>query len=292
MIDPAVELVWDARCGTGESCTWDAASGGVLFTDIPARVIHVYAPASGATHSLPMPDIVPSFGLCRTGRRLVVALRDRIVLYDRANGRTTPLAGPVDQPAHVRLNDGKVGPDGCFWVGGMDENADKQPVASLWRITPDGRAERKADGYINSNGLAWSPDGSVMFHTDTRPGYIEAFDFDRTTGSLSNRRRLATLTNEDGRPDGGAADAEGCYWSAGNSAACLNRFSPTGALLAKVTLPVPRPTMPAFAGTTVYVTTLRDGADAATLVRHPAMGGLFRFAAGVAGAPVARFADT
>lgn len=291
MTDPAVELVWDAQCGTGESCTWDERNAQVLFTDIPGKVIHAYAPGDERKMTWSLPDIVPSFGVCRSGR-LVVALRDRIVLFDRASGAVVPLAGPVDQPGHVRLNDGKVGPDGCFWVGGMDENKDKQPVAALWRITPEGRVERKQEGYINSNGLAWSPDGSVMFHTDTRPGYVEAFDFDKATGRLSNRRRLATLTNEEGRPDGGATDVEGCYWSAGNSAACLNRFAPDGRLLAKVGLPVPRPTMPCFVGRTLYVTTLRDGADAATLARHPTMGGLFRLDAGVAGAPVALFADS
>ncbi len=291
MSGPDAELVLDARCGIGESCTWDGAQGLVLFTDIPAKVIHAWAPATGTRHCWEMPDIVPSFGLCRSGR-LVVALRDRIVLFDRAAARIAPLTGPLDQPARVRLNDGKVGPDGCFWVGGMDEGADKQPLAALWRVTPDGRVERKAEGYINSNGLAWSPDGSMMFHADTRPGYVEAFDFDAATGGLSNRRRLATLTNEEGRPDGGATDAEGCYWSAGNSAACLNRFAPDGRLLAKIPLPVPRPTMPCFVGTTLYVTSLRAGVDPATLARHPAMGGLFRLDAGVAGAPVALFADT
>jgi len=54
------------------------------------------------------------------------------------------------------------------------------------------------------------------------------------TGAIANRRRRATLSDADGRPDGGATDAEGCYWSAGVSAACLNRFSATGELLAKV----------------------------------------------------------
>ena len=291
MNDPQIELVWDAKCGIGESCTWDAARSLVLFTDIPAAVLHAYAPAGGAQQTWRMPGNVASFGACRSGR-LVVALRDRVVLYHPASGETTPLTGPIDQPSRVRLNDGKVGPDGCFWVGGMDEDAAKEPVAALWRITPDGGVERKADGYINSNGLAWTPDGSVMFHSDTRPGYIEAFDFDAHTGRLANRRRIATLTSEEGRPDGGATDAEGCYWSAGNSADVLHRFAPDGRLLARVRLPVSRPTMPCFVGRTVYVTTLRDGVDAATLARYPTMGGLFRFTAPVAGAPVALFADT
>lgn len=284
------DLVWDARCAVGESCTWDEARRRVLFCDIPAGAIHALG-IDGTRRSWHLGGIVASFGLCRSGR-LVVAGRDRVVLFDLESERTTSLAGPLDQPPTVRLNDGKVGPDGCFWVGGIDESPVRQPVAALWRITPDGRANIKSTGIKNSNGLAWSPDGTVMFHTDTSAAYVEAFDFDAATGALANRRRLATVSDGEGRPDGGATDAEGGYWSAGNSAACLNRFSPEGRLLQTLPFPVPAPTMPCFAGEWLYVTSLRQGRDAATLARYPAMGGLFRMRAPLPGAPVGLFADT
>ena len=285
-----VELVWDTKCETGESCTWDAARERVLFCDIPAGVIHACSTRDGGRQSWKLPELVASFGICRSGR-LVVALRSRVILFDPATGETTPLAGPLDQPATVRLNDGKVGPDGCFWVGGRDESPAKTAEAALWRVTPDGRAERKADGYMTCNGLAWSQNGTVMFHTDSRRGELDAWDFDVATGAIANRRRLAVLGEADGRPDGGATDAEDCYWSAGTSAGCLNRFSPTGALLARVKLPVPAPSMPCFAGAWIYVTTLREGRPQALLDAHPTMGGLFRLPAPVAGAPVGLFAD-
>jgi sugar lactone lactonase YvrE len=283
------ELVWDARCAVGESCTWDARQRRVLFCDIPAGAIHALG-ADGARRSWRLDGIVASFGICRSGK-LVVAQRDRVVLFDPTCEQTTPLAGPLDQPPTVRLNDGKVGPDGCFWVGGIDESPARRPIAALWRIAPGGRAEIKATGFINSNGLAWSPDGRVMFHSDTRGPYIEAFDFDPATGALANRRLLATISEAQGRPDGGATDAAGNYWSAGNSAACLNRFAPDGTLLESVPFPLPGPTMPCFAEDWLYVTSLRQGRDAAMLARHPTMGGLFRMRAPVAGAPVDLFAD-
>lgn len=289
-LDLPVELVWDARCETGESCTWDAARGRVLFCDIPAGVIHAYTVADGGRQTWMLPEMVPSFGVCRSGR-LVVALRNRVVLFDPATGQVTPLAGPLDQPATVRLNDGKVGPDGCFWVGGRDESPAKTAEAPLWRITPDGRAERKAEGYQTCNGLAWSPDGTVMFHTDSRRGRLDAWDFDAATGAIGNRRVLATLSEAQGRPDGGATDAEGCYWSAGTSAGCVNRLSASGDLLARVKLPVPAPSMPCFADGWIYVTTLREGRPQALLDANPTMGGLFRFKAPVAGAAVGLFAD-
>jgi sugar lactone lactonase YvrE len=285
------KLVWDTKCETGESCVWDERGRRILFCDIPAGRIYAYGVDDGAQHSFELGELVASFGLCRSGR-LVVALRDRIVLFDPETGASTDLAGPLGQPAHLRLNDGKVGPDGCFWVGGLDYDRPKTADGALWRITPDGRAERKADGYMTANGLAWSPDGKTMFHTDTRPGRIDLWDFDPATGAIANRRTLTTVPDAEGKPDGGATDADGNYWSAGNSAACVNVFSPAGALLKKLDLPVPGPTMPCFAEGWIYITTLREGRSAAQLAANPTMGGLFRLPAPVQGAPISLFADT
>jgi sugar lactone lactonase YvrE len=291
MSEPMVELAWDIRCETGESCTWDTRHRRVLFCDIPAGVIHGLGVDDGAKQTWHLPELVASFGLCRSGR-WVVALKSRVVLFDPDHGTLTELSGPLDQPETVRLNDGKVGPDGCFWVGGMDQSRPNTPGGALWRITPEGRAERKAEGYMTANGLAWSPDGTKMFHTDSRQAFIDRWDFEPATGAIANRTRIATLTEADGRPDGGATDSDGNYWSAGVSAGCLNRFSPSGQLLQKIPLPVPAPTMPCFAEDWIYVTTLRGGRDPAVLAANPTMGGLFRLRAPLAGAPVALFADT
>ena len=109
--------------------------------------------------------MVGSFGLCLSGR-LVVALRHHVVLFDPRTKAIENLTDPVDEPPTNRLNDGKVGPDGCFWVGSMDENTPRQKTGALYRVTPKGDIERKAEGYAVSNGLAWSPDGRVMYHSE------------------------------------------------------------------------------------------------------------------------------
>ena len=245
---------------------------------------------TGARESWEFPDVVGSFGLCLSGR-LVVAQRHHVVLFDPRTGSLTDLTDKVDEPATNRLNDGKVGPDGAFWVGSMDGNSPRQPVAALYRVTADGQISKEQDGYAGSNGLAWSADGRVMYHSDSTVGIIEAWDFDPATGGRSGHRLLAKLTGDDGRPDGAATDAEGNYWSAGPSAGCLNCFSPDGTLLRKWAFPVPGPTMPCFAGDHLYVTSLRDGKSAAVLAEHPTLGGLFRAKAPSVGAPVALFAD-
>ncbi len=285
------ELVWDSRCGVAESPVWDAANRRLLFCDINGKRINALAIDTGARESWDFPEVVGSFGLCETGR-LVVALRHRVVLFDTRSKMLTDLTAPVDEPATNRLNDGKVGPDGAFWVGSMDENSPRQPLGALYRITADGRVEKRSTGYAVSNGLAWSPDGRVMYHSDSTSAIIEAWDFDPASGATANHRIVAKLTNEDGRPDGAAMDSEGNYWSAGPSAGCINCFSPAGALLRKLPFPVPGPTMPCFAEGFLYVTSLREGKSAEVLAAHPTLGGLFRCPAPAVGAPVALFRDT
>ncbi len=284
------ELMWDARCGVGESCVWDAARRRVLFCDIPAGRIHALGVDDGAQAWWDFPEPVGSFGLCRSGR-LVVALRHRVVLFDPADGTVTPLTPPVDEPATNRFNDGKVGPDGAFWVGSMDAFPHENASGHLYRVTGDGRIERKSSFYIISNGLAWSPDGRTMYHADTIAAYVDAWDFDPATGAIRNRRRFLSLAAGQGLPDGAAMDAQGCYWSAGVTAGRLNRFTPDGILAESLPFPVPTPTMPCFAEGWLYATSMRDGASDDTLADFPATGGLFRLKAPVAGAPIPLFDD-
>jgi sugar lactone lactonase YvrE len=284
------ELVWDSRCGVAESPVWDAATRRLLFCDINGKKINALAVDTDTRETWAFPEVVGSFGLCRSGR-LVVALRHRVVLFDPRTQAISDLTAAVEEPATNRMNDGKVGPDGAFWVGSMDENSPRQPLGALYRVTADGKIEKKSQGYAVSNGLAWSPDGRVMYHSDSTSAIIEAWDFDPATGGMSNYRVIAKLTNEDGRPDGAAMDAEGNYWSAGPSAGCINCFSPAGALLKKLLFPVPGPTMPCFAGDFLYVTSLREGKSPALLEQFPTLGGLFRAPAPAVGAPVPLFAD-
>src|SRR5258705_528561 len=82
-----------------------------------------------------------------------------------------------------------------------------------------------------------SPDGRTMFHSDSRAGWLDRWDFDPANGAISNRMRIADLDEAMGRPDGGATDINGDYWSAGISAQRLNRFAPDGRLIESYPVP-------------------------------------------------------
>lgn len=286
------EIFGTHRNRLGESPVWDARSGRLLWCDILAGEILSADENGGDLRAWSFPGKVASFGLCESGR-WVVALAHGVHLFDPETEDLKQLANPEPEPKTNRLNDGKVGPDGAFWVGSMDDRPQREPVAALYRVTADGKSEKKIDGLAVSNGLAWSPDGRTLFHSDSRGPWIDTHDFDPATGRLGNRRRLATLDEARGRPDGGACDAEGCYWSAGVSAGCLNRFDATGKLLERIDLPMPAGTMPCFGGSdlkTLFMTSIGEGL-APDRAGHPLAGCMVKMRVAVAGAPVYRFKD-
>jgi sugar lactone lactonase YvrE len=277
-------LVLDARAELGECPVWAADEGVLYWTDIAGARLHRFDPATGDDHAWELPDRCGSFALRESGGALL-ALARGFATFDFATGTTTPLVAPDDLPDGVRFNDGKAAPDGRFFAGTMDEQMNRT-LGALYRLDPDASLHRVVDGLYVSNGLAWSPDGATLYHSDSAAPGIWAYHYDRETGAIALRGELARPENEVGRPDGAATDAEGYYWSAGVSAGVLNRWSPDGVLNRRIELPVSRPTMPCFAGPdlrTLYVTSLRAAGD-------PGSGGIVGLRVDVPGVPVARFA--
>ena len=279
----------------GESPLWDDRRERLFFVDIDAGEIH-HVTEEGSSHRMwnaPPPDRPTALGLTTAGR-LVVALTRSVVFLDPETGAWEPLAEIDVGPSTTRLNDGKVGPDGAFWVGSLDERPDRPAIGALFRVTPDGTVEKRLDGLRVSNGLAWSPDGRTMWLADSRGPWIDRFDFDPATGEMSNRSRFATLDDETGRPDGCTCDSAGFYWSAGVSAGRLNRFAPDGRLVEHWDLPIAWPSMPCFGGEglrRLFVTSLaRPGVEAPASATLPA-GSVISFPAQIAGLPPRRFPD-
>ncbi len=287
------------QCKLGECPVYDDRENAILFEDILGRAIYSIDLAGGGTRHWHFDSDVGAFGLGESGR-LVVALRHQVGLFNRSSGAFELLATIEDGDPDTRLNDGKVGADGAFWVGSMDNRgkpaAERKPLGSLYRVDGGGRVEKKVEGLITSNGLAWSADGRFMFHTDSSGAWIDRWRFDPATGAISERTRIvADIAEADGRPDGGATDIEGCYWSAGVSAQRLNRYDAEGRLLASYPVPVAAPTMPCFGGPdmrTLFVTSLRTGRSSEVLDKYPLTGVTLAGPSPVAGVPVTRFRDS
>jgi sugar lactone lactonase YvrE len=281
----------DCRPSLGEGPVWDDRRQCLFFVDIRAPAVHAIGLDGGGFRTWPMPSLTGSIGLAESGR-IIVALQQSVAILDPDSGTLQPLVAIAGEPARNRLNDGKVGPDGAFWVGSMDMERDgRTPSGSLYRI--DGRGHlsvARAHCVGVSNGLAWSGDGRMMFHADSHQGWIDRIDFDPASGSLGRTVRIVdAFAPELGKPDGAACDIEDGYWSAGVFGGRLNRWSPDGTLLGSAPLPVMTPTMPCFCGDdlkTLVLTSLQEPADG-----DPDGGILLIGRSPVAGVPVQRWQD-
>jgi len=286
------ELVLDTRCQIGEGPVWSEAESALYWVDILAPAIHRWVPGTGDRRTWTMPAPVGAFGL-RAGGGMIVALKTGVHFLDLETEALTFICNPEPDLPENRLNDGKVSPDGRFWVGSLhDVSPDRQkPLGALYRIDPDGSCHKMVGDLLCSNGLAWSPDGRTLYHSDSRAQYVKAYDHDPETGAIANGRVIARPGEAEGRPDGAGMDMDGCYWSAGVSAGCMNRYRPDGTLVEKITVPTPCPTMCTFGGDdrrTMYITSHRERRDA--LAEFPTAGGIFAIRVDVPGVPDAMFA--
>ena len=106
-------------------------------------------------------------------------------------------------------------------------------------------------------------------------------------------RAFARFTEDGDRPDGGAVDRDGCYWTALYRGGKVVRFAPDGRVLAEFAVPAMCPTMCAFGGRdlrTLYVTSARQMRAPDELARLPQSGGLFAMTVDVPGLPEPAFA--
>lgn len=131
-----VRCILDARTALGESPVWSAEEQALYWVDVLAPALYRLDLATGARQSWWLPELIGSFGL-RAGGGAVLALRNGLHLLDFQTGALTFLTpDPEDDQPTTRLNDGKVSPDGRFWVGSMDHERHSRPLGGLYRLDP------------------------------------------------------------------------------------------------------------------------------------------------------------
>lgn len=291
---PKVDCVLDAKATLGEGIVWDAAAGRLWWVDIAAPALHRFDPTTGGGETWQMPSAIGCVAPRASGGA-IVGLESGWCAVDPATGAIDVLNADAPRGAGMRFNDGAVDPAGRFWAGTMpkagpaDAAAGAPARGDLFHLDADRHCTLALDGLYIQNGLAFAPDGRTLYLSDSHPTVrtIWAFDYDRETAAIANRRVFFDTRQVDGRPDGAAIDADGCYWMAGVDGWQVVRIAPDGRIDRVVPVPVQKPTCLAFGGArldTLYLTSMGAGLIApGTEAQQPQAGGIFAFAAGVAG---------
>jgi sugar lactone lactonase YvrE len=222
----------------------------------------------------------------RRGGGAVIAVERGFVLED-PDGDLNPLPDLWTDPG-LRMNEGACDPDGRFYCGSMAY--DKGPGrGTVYRLDSDQTTSVIFGGSTISNGLAWSPDGSLAYYIDSDTRRVDVFDYTADEG-LTGRRTLVEIPDGAGDPDGMTVDAQGHLWVALYAGSAVRRYRPDGVLDGIIELPVTNVTACTFAGADLdqlVITTSREGLPDGS---QPEAGSLFRSRPGVTGLPVAEFA--
>jgi len=283
-----LHVIEDFAATIGEGPLWSARHQALFWIDtVNKKIMRTRAPFTAAeSRDLPYK---PSCLALLHDDRLLVGYKKGIGLFDFDSGEAEqlPLRGVSFE--HQIFNDGACDGAGRLWIGTRDRNV-RDPVGALYSIGPDLVAREHVDGVVLSNGIAWSPDGRTMYHTESGgAGRIDAYDFDATRGTLSNRRIFIDYAGRGpGHGDGCTVDAEGYLWVAEVQGSRVARYAPDGRLDREIPMPVSRPTSVMFGGldyTTLFVTSMRYGLSADDIEAMPYAGMLFVLDAGLRGVP-------
>ncbi len=280
-----VTCAWPAGAELGEGPVWVAREQAIYWVDIKGCQLHRYQHPTGEQQSWHLGAQLSAVAPRAEGG-FVAATRNGFALLQMVDNvpQLQPLGGPEKDLSGNRFNDGKVDAAGRFWAGSMDDG-ESQPTGALYRLDTNLRWHQVDAEYVITNGPTFSPDGRILYHTDTLKRQIYAFDLD-DTGQLHNRRLFLQLDEAGGYPDGMTVDAEGCLWVCRWGGWGITRVSPEGERMAQLRLPVSNVTSCTFVGSeldTLYITSARKGLSAAELADQPLAGGLFRCQPGVTG---------
>lgn len=295
-VETNVDIECVLQCGDilGEVNLWCEQTQRLWWLDVRRPALQSYDPVTGRHEARRLhPDMLTGSMALREAGGFLLATNSGIYTYGPDLGvAPVRVADPIGGAEGMRLNDGKCDRAGRFWVGSMHDTR-REPLGVLYRVDGDHSCHVKLEDFVLPNTICWNPDDTVMYFADTHNQLIWAFDFDKESGEISNRRLFKDWTHQLGRPDGGTVDAEGFLWHTMVATGHLIRLAPDGSVDRAIQLPVTNPTCPAFGGadlSTLYVTSHSQRMTPEQYAAEPLAGALFALDAGVKGVSEPRYA--
>lgn len=245
-----VERLWTgARWSEGP--VWFAAGRYLLWSDIPNNRILRFDETDGSVSTFRDPSNNSNgHTVDRQGRLISCEHLTRRVTRTEHDSSITVIADNADGKRLNSPNDVVVKSDGSIWFTDpsygilMDYEgaraASEIGACHVYRVDPDsGAALQVTHDYVKPNGLAFSPEESLLYiadtgvtHTPGGPAHIRVHSVG-ADGTLSGGAVLAECSN--GVFDGFRVDRDGRLWcSAADGVHCL---SPDGTLIGKIHIP-------------------------------------------------------
>ena len=267
--------------GLIEGPVWDPARG-LIFSDV----------VFGGAHCLNASGETALLIAHRRGMGGMALHEDGSMVV---SGRNIALKRPGEDGSRVLLdsdgesilgfNDLTTDAAGRVYAGALafrPVGSDEEPKpAELYCIDLDGSARAVGFDVMLSNGLGFSPDGRLLYHSESRRHTVRIYDVSEN-GDLGPHRAFAGIEN--GIPDGLAVAADGSIWIAIAHGGRVDVFEPDGALRRSIPVERPMVTSLCFGGDdlkTLYIVTGSGGMESDNA------GAVYGMAVDVGGLPLA-----
>jgi len=242
------------RLATGmrwsEGPVWLGDSRSLVWSDVPGNTMYRWDEASATAGVFRSPSNNANGNTRdRQGRIVTCEHLTRRVTRTEYDGSITVLADSFDGKRLNSPNDVVVKSDGSVWftdpVFGIasfyeGEKAPPQLPTNVYRIDADGAISVVAEGVNQPNGLAFSPDESILYVVESRANPRKILAFDVKDGRTLANQRVA-IDAGPGTPDGFRLDVDGnlwCGWGMGSAGLDgVHVFNPAGKLIGRIDLP-------------------------------------------------------
>jgi len=212
-----------------------------------------------------------------------------IAVIDRMGADPQWLVSDALEPT-LRFNDAAADAAGRLWLGSVDRSH-RRSAGALHVLEPGGELSTVVEGMGLANGIGFAPDGSEVFVADSIAHTLTAYQLTGTGVRPGAARLVVAFDQAGGMPDGVHVDEEGAIWVARFRGACVERYSPSGALLERIDVPALQPTGVTIGGlspTTLVVTSASEYLQAPDR-EEPWQGALLAIDVGVRAGALGRF---
>ena len=234
-----------------EGPVWLGDTRQLVWSDVPGNCMYKWDEETGVASVFRKPSNMGNGNTRdRQGRIVTCEHLARRVTRTEADGRITVLADSFEGKRLNSPNDIVVKSDDSIWftdpffgITGFYEGEKDEPQLpfNVYRIDADGSISVAAEGINQPNGLAFSPDESILYIVESRASPRKILACDVVDGRTLANRRDFIGAGPKGTPDGFRVDMDGnlwCGWGMGEAGLDgVHVFNKDGKPIGRIDLP-------------------------------------------------------
>lgn len=224
------------KCILGENPLWYAPDALFLWTDIVQGTVYAYSDETKMVRTVLESDFQIGAFVIDSEHNLIL-LTEKGIITARYKDKSFHLDQKtmieVDLHPDERFNDAIVDCKGRILAGSKRES---NSGGKLFCFEVGKPHKILLEQLSISNGMGFSKDDRTLFHTDSGPGTISAYDYDAKNATISNPTLLFQHTG-DATPDGMTVDAHGTIWTSCWGGGKIVQIDQEGNLLQSINVP-------------------------------------------------------